>query len=235
MNNSPLIGVIPQWDEEKKQTWMRPGYLTGIIQAGGCPAVLPLCGGEGLLNNYAEKFDGFLFTGGPDISPRYYNEEISENCGDICERRDEMESRLFNILLGTDKPVFGICRAIQAINVFLGGSLYQDIPSEYKTSVRHDQSPPYDKPSHRVDITPGSPLHELLKTDSIRTNSFHHQAIKKLAPGLEIMAISEDGIVEAVYMPGGRYLWAVQWHPEMGLDESYNTALFSSFVEACGR
>jgi putative glutamine amidotransferase len=233
IENNPVIGVLPQWDDEKKQIWMRPGYLDGVIQAGGCPVVLPLDDNDSLLNRYAEAFDGFLFTGGPDIFPGYYNEETSDKCGEICERRDKMEEKLFKILHGMDKPIFGICRAIQVINVFLGGTLYQDIPSEYHTTVPHEQPPPYNKPSHRADIVKNSPLEKLLHADSIWINSFHHQAIKSLSPGLEIMAKSEDGIIEAVYMPGRKYLWAVQWHPEMGLDEGYNTFLFSSFVGAC--
>ena len=221
------------WDEEKNSYWMLPGYLDGIMQAGGCPVILPLSDDEQLISQLAVQLDGFLFTGGPDVAPSLYNEKMSENCGRPFEPRDAMESKLFKILLDLDKPVLGICRGIQLFNAMLGGNLYQDIPAEYSRSVLHAQAPPYDLPAHRVNISNGTPLEELLKTDSIRVNSYHHQAIKDLSSELKAMAASEDGLVEAAYMPGKKYIWAVQWHPEFSLNEGSSRELFNSFVGAC--
>ena len=234
MVKKTIIGVIPLWDEDKSSFWMLPGYLNGIMEAGGCPITLPLSDDYELIYQLAMQFDGFLFTGGQDISPSLYNEKKSDKCGHQCEPRDVMESKLFKILLDLDKPALGICRGIQLFNALLGGNLYQDIPTEYSCSFLHEQASPYDIPSHCVDISKDTPFGKLLEADSLRVNSYHHQAIKNLSSELTVMATSEDGLVEAVYMPGKKYIWAVQWHPEFTLKESSTRKLFSSFVEACG-
>lgn len=229
----PIIGVIPLWDEKKDSIWMLPGYLTAVMQAGGCPVILPFSNDDDLINQFAVKFDGFLFTGGHDVSPALYNEKKSKHCGFVYELRDKMESKLFYTLMNMDKPIFGICRGIQLFNVLLGGSLYQDLPTEYSQSVSHEQKPPYDEPAHCVDIAQNTPLEDLLKVNSLQVNSYHHQAIKSLSSKLAVMATSEDGLVEAVYMPEKRFVWAVQWHPELSLNENSSKALLSAFVKAC--
>ena len=230
----PLIGVLPLWDAEKGHYWMFPGYLDAVMQAGGCPAVLPLCGEGDMTGLYAAAFDGFLFTGGPDVAPSLYNETPSEKCGVPVPLRDTMENGLIQTLIGLDKPVLGICRGIQLINAALGGSLYQDIPGEYPTAVNHWQEPPYSEPVHRVHPVPDTPLAALLRKDTIDVNSHHHQAVKRLSPRLSVMALSEDGLIEAAYMPNRRFVWAVQWHPEHTLWDENSRALFKAFTMASG-
>jgi putative glutamine amidotransferase len=138
---------------------------------------------------------------------------------------------------GLDKPAFGICRGIQFFNALLGGTLYQDLGVQYKSAggppLCHHQEKPYDKSSHTVNIQPGSPLHSLFGEDKIAVNSCHHQGVKELSPELVCMATAEDGLVEAVYMPGRKFAWAVQWHPEYSLNDRYSQKLFASFVTAC--
>ena len=130
-----------------------------------------------------------------------------------------------------DKPVLGICRGIQFLNAALGGSLYQDIPSQHPSAVEHHQSPPYDQPSHEVTLVQGSPLQTLLGQEELLVNSYHHQAVKRLADGLEVMAWSEDGLVEAVWKPDQRFLWAVQWHPEFSFrTEEASRRIFAAFA-----
>ncbi|MCC8107464.1 MAG: gamma-glutamyl-gamma-aminobutyrate hydrolase family protein [Planctomycetes bacterium] len=230
----PVIGVVPLWDDEKDSLWMLPGYVDGVTAAGGLPVILPLTTDDDDLSFFADSHDGFLFTGGHDVSPRLYGETALPRCGPACDARDAMEKRLFFDAIGRDKPVFGICRGIQAINVFLGGTLYQDLPSQLNGSVAvgHKQSPPYDRPCHPVAIA-ASPLRAIAGADEILVNSYHHQGIKKLAPGLDVMATSADGLVEAVFMPGARFMWAVQWHPEFALDDPVSAGLFQSFIAAC--
>ena len=136
--------------------------------------------------------------------------------------------------LAADKPVLGICRGIQFLNVHLGGTLYQDLPAEHPSAANHHQTPPYDAPVHSVTLTAGSPLWALLGKDTLAVNSLHHQAIKTLAPGLAAMAVSEDGLTEAVCLPDKRFVWAVQWHPEFSFRVNEDSRkIFKAFVGAC--
>ena len=140
------------------------------------------------------------------------------------------------IRLRADKPVLGICRGIQFINAALGGTLYQDLPSQRPSAVTHCQKPPYDRPAHGVAICPGSALYDLIGKASIAVNSYHHQAVKEPASGLEVMAVAEDGIIEAVRLEGKRFVWAVQWHPEFSyLTDEDSRRIFRAFVSAAAK
>jgi len=228
----PVIGVIPLWDEKKDSIWMIPGYMRGLEEAGAVPVILPLTVSENVLKQTADKFDGFLFTGGHDVNPALYKQEKSERCGASCDERDRMEAYIFReAVLNQNKPALGICRGIQFFNVLLGGSLYQDIPTELPSAISHVKGPPYDVPAHSVRILPESPLRKLFGKERIEVNSYHHQGINKIAEGLEIMALADDGLVEAVYMPDRHYVWAVQWHPELSFLDEFSKKIFASFTE----
>jgi len=230
----PLIGVIPLIDEFKESYWMLPGYLNGLLQAGGLPVMLPLTSDRETLQQCVETCDGFLFTGGHDVSPSLYGEETLPVCGACCPERDEMEAYLFAQALERNQPILGICRGIQLINALMGGTLYQDLPTQKPSLLEHHQTPPYDEPIHTVKLVEHTPLAELFpEKEVLEVNSYHHQAIKTLAPGLQPMAYAPDGLVEAVYAPGKKYLWAVQWHPEFSFEKDANSrAIFQSFVQA---
>ena len=232
----PVIGVMPLMDVERESYWMLPGYMEGILEAGGIPVMFPLTPDRAVLGQLAESCDGFLFTGGHDVSPEIYGEEILPVCGELCPQRDEMEKAVLQEALRDDRPVLGICRGIQFLNAFLGGTLYQDLPSQHPSETGHHQSPPYDRPVHDVRIEKGTSLHALLEKDRTAVNSYHHQAIRETAPGLEVMAYSEDGLAEAVRMPDQSFVWAVQWHPEFSFrtDED-SRKIFRAFVEAAER
>ncbi len=232
----PVIGVIPLFDEEKDSIWMVPGYMDGIRSAGGLPLILPLKADEEMVAQVCGLCGGFLFTGGHDVDPALYGEEKGPFCGPQNGDRDVLEKAVFAYALEKDLPIFGICRGIQLINALCGGTLYQDIPREYEAEEKaeHHMKPPYDLPCHRVEILPDTPLFHLLGRGELAVNSYHHQAVKELAPSLRPMAVSEDGLTEALYMPGKRFIQAVQWHPEFCFrtDEAARK-LFESFVEAC--
>ena len=229
----PVVGVMPLWDDEKDSLWMLPGYLEGIRQAGGLPIVLPLTEDEDELEQLVGLCDGFLFTGGHDVSPALYHEEPLEGLVDCCPKRDAMEGPVLQIALDRDLPVLGICRGIQFINAFLGGSLYQDLPSQHPSEVDHHQAPPYDTPAHEVALVDGSPLHRCLGAERLPVNSYHHQAVRRLASGLEAMACAPDGLIEAAYMPGKRFLWAVQWHPEFSYKtDEYSRRIFRALIDS---
>lgn len=231
--NKPTIGIIPLVDEEKDSYWMLPGYMQGVLAAGGLPVMLPLTTDRTLLAQMAQTLDGFLFTGGHDVSPALYGETPLPACGTCCAQRDEMEAALLPLLLEKDVPVLGICRGIQFLNAALGGTLYQDLPTQAPSELVHHQAPPYDVPAHIVLLVENTPLHALLGETAIAVNSYHHQAVKTLAPALRAMAYATDGLVEAAYMPGKKYVWAVQWHPEFSfLKDANSRKIFESFLRA---
>ena len=227
----PVIGVIPLWDEEKDSIWMLPGYMQGLEEAGAVPLILNLTVSETVLKQTARLFDGFLFTGGHDVNPELYGQKKTDNCEEICDMRDRMEAYIFReAVLSQNKPALGICRGIQLFNVLLGGSLYQNIPTELPGAVNHIKGPPYNVPAHNVRLIPESPLHKLTGKERLEVNSYHHQGINRIAKGLEVMALADDGLAEAVYMPDRYYVWAVQWHPEFSLKDEISKKIFSSFV-----
>ena len=227
----PVIGVIPLWDDEKESLWMLPGYMDGIREAGGIPIMFPLTADEEELKQLMDMTDGILFTGGHDVSPSLYGETPLNEDVICCPLRDEMEQIVLRMAVDQDKSVLGICRGIQFINAALGGTLYQDLPAQHPSATEHHQHAPYDVPVHKVSILKDSPLYELLGAEQIAVNSYHHQAVKELAPDLNVMATSEDGLIEAVFKPSQKFFWAVQWHPEF----SYRTdtaakKIFEAFV-----
>ena len=229
----PIIGVTPLFDRERDSYWMLPGYLEGLEQAGAIPLVLPLPEDLDDLPQLVSLCDGLLFTGGQDVSPELYGEAPKPTCGEVCPARDRMEQALLRLALERDLPVLGICRGIQFLNAALGGTLYQDLPTEHPSQTQHHMTPPYDRAVHTVTLQPGTPLAELLGTEHIGVNSYHHQAVKTLAPCLTEMAWSEDGLIEAVCLPGKRFVWAVQWHPEFSFRVNEDSRkIFGAFVAA---
>lgn len=232
----PFIGVVPLVDQERESYWMLPGYMQGILSAGGVPVMLPLTGAPEVIDQLTAAFDGFLFTGGQDVSPSLYKQAPLPQCGLCCPQRDSMETALFHAALDADKPVLGICRGIQLINAVLGGTLYQDLPTQHLSHTVHSMTPPYDRAVHGVTVLPQTPLADLLACRTLWVNSYHHQAVKDLSPRLKPMALSEDGLVEAAYMPDRRFVMAVQWHPEFLYRRDQSAAaLLQAFVQAAAR
>jgi len=176
----PVIGLVPLVDTQRDSYWMLPGYMKGIQTAGGLPVMLPLEAAPEDLSDLSRHLDGFLFTGGQDVSPDMYHEEMQPFCGETCPERDRLERLLFAQTLKEHKPVLGICRGIQLINVLMGGTLYQDLPRQHPSCIEHHGQPPYDRPVHSIHIEKGTPLYRLCG-DEMHVNSYHHQAIRTLA------------------------------------------------------
>ncbi|WP_207942266.1 hypothetical protein DOK78_000642 [Enterococcus sp. DIV2402] len=211
---SAIIGVMPLYDSEKESIWMLPNYLELIEKNGGIPLILPLTNKQETLDYFLQTCDGFLFTGGQDVSPTLYGEAMRETCGESCVLRDEMETYCLQQALALDKPILGICRGLQLLNVVLGGTLYQDLPTESSSACQHQMIAPYNRAQHKVTILPDSLLFTILGKTQVGVNSYHHQGIKRLSPQLKIAATASDGLIEAVYMSNKRFVLAVQWHPE---------------------
>ena len=229
----PRIGLLAEIKEEG-YTGVKNSYSAAIEAAGGIPFILPYSEREETLADYAASVDGFVFTGGADIDPEYFGEEIKETCGKIFPLRDSFESRMFEKITETKKPILGICRGMQVINVFLGGTLFQDIDTEYETNLTHRQPLPSTEPWHDILVLPDTKLFALVGKARMVGNSFHHQAIKTLANGLTCTAKAEDGVIEAYTADNYPYLAAYQWHPErLCTFDMDNHGLFANFIEAC--
>jgi len=172
--------------------------------------------GETDADRIVETCDGFLFTGGQDVGS--------------CPERDKLETLLLSKALPSNKAILGICRGLQFINVFLGGTLWQDLPSEHPSEIVHRQGKPYGVPTHTVMLN--GDLRTLLGKDLLEVNTLHHQAAKDLGSDLKAMAVAPDGIIEAVQMEGKPFVWAVQWHPEYMFQTNPDSlAIFSCFVK----
>ena len=231
--SKPVIGIMPLVDMERESYWMIPGYMKGIEEAGGIPVMLPLTTNQKIIQKLVERFDGFLLTGGQDVSPELYGEKIMPECGQINSERDEMERILIEKVFEMDKPMLGICRGIQILNAVLGGTLYQDLPMQYQSEIEHHMTPPYDRVVHKVVLKGDTPLYSILNVREIGVNSYHHQAIKDLSEKLKIAAVSEDGIIEGVYMPDKKFVLATQWHPELSyISDKNSMKIFEAFVNA---
>ena len=235
MNMRPVIGLIPLYDDEKESYWMLPGYMKVLEECNALPIMLPLTTNQDELREAYALCDGLLLTGGHDVGPYVYGERATAHCGIPCRDRDEMESILLGLALKDDKPVIGICRGIQFMNAYLGGDLYQDLPTEYDSKVEHHMTPPYDVTIHKVTIIKDSILDSIFHKDELAVNSYHHQAVKHVAENAEVMAISEDGLVEAISIKGQSFSIGVQWHPEFSyLTSDDSMKLVQEFVDACG-
>lgn len=240
----PLIGITSRYINMRtsdalgsRKLCLNNDYLDSIFLAGGIPLILPISQDEATIQSYANTVDGLILSGGEDIDPKHYGEEPGQHLGTVAQDRDHFEIGLVKAILDQKKPLLGICRGLQVLNVSLGGSLHQDIPSEFPgTSILHRQKSEEHAGSHRVDLLKGSKIHGIFATDSLMCNSFHHQSIKTLAPGLLSTALSSDGIIEGVEMPEANFVVAVQWHPEcMVRNDPTMLKLFKSFIQAASR
>ena len=230
-----IIGLIGSVDDNKV-TSVNHSYVSFVEKCGALPIILPYVTSEDMLEEFAALCDGFVFMGGVDVDPIHYGEEKKEKCGTVHKYRDELELAFFKKAIATDKPIIGICRGAQLINVALGGTLYQDLPSEVGGDIMHSQKEPPTEPTHGVNLTYGTPLMELLGKKRIFVNSTHHQAVKTLGKGLSLMARADDGVFESAYLEGERYLRVYQWHPEKlfdGCEES--RIILDDFIKACAR
>lgn len=195
-------------------------YVRSIADAGGAPIVIPLVDDEDYIDELTEELDGLLFTGGPDISPFYYNDYSRNGLGYTVPERDEFELKLLEKALEKKKPILGICRGAQIISCYFGGTLYQDIENSNISEMNHaaTNQPKYLE-NHSITILKNSILQQVFEKEEIFVNSFHHQCINKLGDGLIKTAWAEDGIIEGFEKEEYPFLLGVQWHPEMMSDK----------------
>lgn len=237
MGKRPIIGITPGLLRDKNKLCLGQGYVNGVNKAGGMAVILPLVAGDDIVDRIMEAVDGILFSGGPDIDARYFGEENLKYGGEISPERDSFELLLAKKAIEQRKPVLGICRGMQLLNVALGGTLHQDIYIGYSPGevLKHWQEAPEWYPVHDVRISEGSRLNSIYSSVTLGVNSFHHQAVNKPGSGLSIAAKSSDGIIEAVEGLDDQFITAVQWHPELMWQENpLHLRLFEAFVSAAG-
>jgi putative glutamine amidotransferase len=209
-------------------------YYHAVQKAGGTSLVLPPIGSPSTLRKTLQHLDGILISGGNfDIHPSYYGEKPIGALGAIKRERTEFELELIDLALNRDLPLLGICGGAQAINVALGGSLYQDIETELPHAGQHEQGGQRHKGGHAIEIHPGTRLRQILQKQILEVNTTHHQAAKKLGKGLLVNATAKDGLIEGIESPGHRFVLGVQWHPEALVEkDAYQRRIFSSFISA---
>jgi putative glutamine amidotransferase len=245
VSSRPIIGLATQSLDaipgKLPTCWiMGQRYVRVLASAGAVPLLIPLLDGdEETLRLTYDQLDGVFLTGGVDVDPACYGEPRHERCDRADVARDWVEINLVRWALADRKPILGVCRGLQVINVACGGTLYQHIPDEYCSRVKHDNFPTAtgysrDYLAHAVKVDAQSRLVRLLGDETL-VNSMHHQAVKRLAPGLRATAFAPDGLIEGVEIETGHYLVGVQWHPEELADaHASHRALFTDFLTASG-
>lgn len=242
MTDRPIIGISASLIQETTGPFLginRVGaaheYSEAVRQSGGVPVILPVCSDRATALAQTQLIDGLLLTGGADVSTLAYGEEPQPLLQATQPERDYFEATLLDGAIARELPVLGICRGLQMLNVFFGGTLYQDLSDRKSELVlQHRQSNHPTLGSHHVEVAANSHLATIVGTTSLLVNSFHHQAIKDKGIGLKLVAHSADGIVEAVEQPNYPFMVGVQWHPEMlaAAHEPAAQHLFSAFVAA---
>jgi putative glutamine amidotransferase len=228
----PVIGVTAALKEVPESIAQRPlsrfvradlDYVEAVAEAGGVPVVVSPAVGLRVAKALLDGFDGLLLSGGSDLNPGYYGEKPKPEIGVTLPEWDTFDMALLRLALRRGIPIFGICRGMQILNVALGGTLYQDLHSQFSADIlKHGQERPKWQPTHEVEVLGDSYLAEIADRQAVGVNSYHHQGIKDLADTLTVSARSSDGVIEAVESRefSERWLLGVQWHPEGMRDTS---------------
>lgn len=230
MPKKPVIGITCEVIKQKPDfsefdLICNYRYVRSVARAGGIPILLPLSSSMNDISKLLREIDGLLIIGGDDIHPSFYGERVSSKVKPTYRGRTQFEIKLCKTALKQKIPILGICHGMQLLNVIYGGTLYQDICSEIKGARNHRCKK---EPLHHVNVKRGSLCHKIFKKTSFPVMSSHHQAVKRVGKSLQVTAVSEDGIVEAIEGPS--HTMAVQWHPERQPNDSTQRRVFDYFV-----
>lgn len=229
----PVIGLLCAHEQEKRDRWfVATAYIQAIIKAGGIPILIPYQPKEQIFH-ILEGLDGLVLPGGDDVDPGRFGENPIAQCGTIDPQWDDLDLWAAGFALERNMPILAICRGCQVLNVALGGTLIQDIPTQVRDSIKHAQQAPRWYASHDISVQSASLLGNIWGNDPKKVNSYHHQSLAKVGKGLRIVASAPDGIIEAVESSEHRFVLGVQWHPEL-MTEHYPVAgrIFEHFIQA---
>lgn len=208
----PVIGISAAFSNGRST--VGETYVQSIVRSGGVPFVIPVITDPVVLRSIVSHLDGLVMIGGEDLNPLWYKDEPHPRLGEVNTVRDLYDLTLMKLATDRNIPVLGICRGEQLMNVFFGGTLIQDINTQVESAIKHKQDQAGTAPSHNVYVKPDSRLAQILGTDSLLVNSFHHQSVNRVAPGFKPVAYAKDGVVEAIEAWPDRPFMGVQWHPE---------------------
>ena len=234
----PVIGLTSRsTNGPTRLTGVSRAYLAALESAGGAPLIVPLGLSQASWRALFDRLDGVLIPGGGDIGLQRLGIEGPAPLKETSEERDLLEFALVRWAVDEGRPILGICRGAQVMNVVLGGTLSLDLRTQVPGALTHDlpQETPRHLPAHGLQIEPGSRLERALGASEVAVNSFHHQAPREVPPGARIAARAPDGVVEGLELPGHPFAVGVQWHPEEMQDEPAMRALFEAFVASCRR
>ncbi len=230
----PIIGITMDMGKDDKQ-FLKNAYIEAVIRAGGLPFLIP-AGVADEAVQVVERIDGLLLSGGDDIDPLLFGEEPHPDLGTVTPARDVIELAIVRQTLACDKPILGICRGLQLLNVAVGGTIYQDMYCQHQGAIlQHRQKAPDDHPSHYVQLQKEGFLKEMAGGDRILVNSFHHQAVKDVPDPFIVTGVASDQTIEAIESTKHRFVLGVQWHPElMGKSgDPLSLQIFKRFIESC--
>ena len=213
--------------------YQNAAYVRHLENAPCVPMLLPTLNDFDRIVKMVAAVDGILLTGGDDVLPESYGEETMNPNWRIDGPRTYFEVRLIREALHQDKPIYGICRGCQMLNVALGGNMYQDIPTQVESAIEHFSPNKPHWETHKVTVSPDSLLYSILGKQRVKVNTSHHQAIKDVVADLRVAATADDGIIEAVEMPNKKFVLGVQWHPEVMDDDPLQLKILKKFVETC--
>lgn len=235
----PIIGIVPTYRNDDKALLLPYRYINAIAKAGGSPVILPFTQDVSIYETLLPTMDGFLLSGGEDIDPVRYGEEIIYGKQqEVFPDREEVEYLIISFARQYDIPLLGICRGMQMINVAFGGKLYQDVDGQYlgidADKPTHWQQGDYHTPAHSVFVEGGTKLGEILGSGEVQVNSMHHQGIREIGEGLRVSARTDDGLVEGIEATDLSFLLGTQWHPEFFADSGTMGPLFEALVAEAG-
>ncbi len=229
---NPIVGI--SCGEDDLNFYLRKFYVKAVESIGGVPVLLPTVQRSFSREKYLSLLDGLILSGGGDVDPYYFKEEPVKELGEITPLRDEFEIFITKHFFMANKPILGVCRGIQVLNISLGGTIFQDINSQLSHPIKHFQQAPRWSTTHSIRVVTGTKLGRLLPSQEWRVNSFHHQGIKSPAPGFSASAFAPDGIIEGIEADHHPFAIGVQWHPECNWDgDVASYRLFQAFITAC--
>ena len=213
-NPRPVVGITSSFNVDDQFFYLKEAYIDTIIESGGIPLIIPPQKREEDIRKIFRRLDALLLPGGPDVDPMRFEEETQYKLR-IDPERDDLELMLAQMAFEEDKPILGICRGIQVINIAAGGDIYQDLIAQRPGTLVHEQSAPGWYPTHEIQIQPETVLSRILGKTQLRVNSYHHQAVRRIAPNFRASALANDGVIEALENPLLKFALGVQWHPEL--------------------